>query len=95
MGTKQMTLLEKAPTRVPGQNLLKAELPCMVPRQWENTGITFPCCSTCWDGCPRHKGSEFPLQGIQAVGKAGDGWKCQALLWEMHWEFSKMKQNCV
>lgn len=37
MGTKQMTLLEKAPTRVPGQSLLQAELLACPP--WDHLSL--------------------------------------------------------
>lgn len=84
MGTKQMTLLEKAPTRVPGQSLLQAELLACPP--WDHLSLL---------GWLSQAGSQFPLQGTPALGKAAGGWKCQALLWEMHWEFSKMEQICV
>lgn len=40
--------------------LLESRTPCTVPRQCENTRITFPCCSSCWGGCPRQKGVTVP-----------------------------------
>lgn len=74
--------------------LLESRTPCTVPRQCENTRITFPCCSSCWGGCPRQKGGHSShLGGSRQLGRQWHGWKCQALLWERHWEFSKTKQN--
>lgn len=62
MGTNQMTLLEKLQVTHTSSRaeLLESRTPLHGPKQCENTRITFPCCSTCWDGCPRQKGMRIP-----------------------------------
>lgn len=82
MGTKQMTLLEKLQVTHTNSRaeLLKAELPCMVLLGWLSQA---------------KGGQNSHFRGSRQLGRQWDAWKCQALLWEMHWEFSKMKQNCV
>lgn len=72
MGTKQMTLLEKVPTRVPGQNLLKAELPCMgmfSPSSGTPLGSPFPAVAPAGMAVPGTRGQNSHLRGSRQLGR--------------------------